>query len=275
MESEKINGRNQIILNEGESVYINQADSDSDDCIEVRLEGGKLISTPLRKPKEIFDVDYNREMNKIEKTEDCDEWISIFIETYNRLKEIAKESGGKVGGSQVVIKLCKTFGDNKKTGKLLEVNLNKHFQQCMNGPVLFLDDFNDEEFKYIFAWVMDYYIVDNYGNKPITNMDVFTNMILFTNEPDYDFLGNRLEPSAVLDCHNIDIFDNAIELKDIFYEIVKNHNNGISSKYLIEDLRNKISGVKNIVDDKLKASIEESKEYRRRIFEQFERTRDI
>lgn len=273
MRYEKINDKNQIILEDGESVYINNSDYLNTDCVEVSLLNGKLVSTPINKAREKFDLEFAKAELKAEKNNDCERWISEYLESHNTLKEIAKSPNGIFDKAQVILKLNTLYelGKPVTNGKShisqLNISLYKNSTPCIVGSILNLDNFNEEEFKYIFAWVFDYFVTDIYGADKINEIDFYSTWILYSNEPRTTIFGDRIVPSAVADLRAIQGFGD--DYKEIVSQIIRNHNNFISSKLLLNELRNNITGDKNIVHDSLKSSIERSKENNKRIEEEF------
>jgi hypothetical protein len=253
MENEK--AKFKVIIKNGDSISICPNDEYSDEWLEVKNVDGKLV---YEKKVKLNEKDQAKEDIRLEKLIQVDDWISEFVESHTLFKNIATSSNGIMDKMQVLLSVCNVVDPNfKKIGKHLELTLYKDFRKCYTGATLDLYNENEDEFKYIFAWVLDYYLLENYGNRKVDAMLFELERRLNTGEPERTITGERILSPVLANLFLINTFGD--EYIDIANTLIYNHNKGISSKYLLDELRSKITGEKHIHHNVLKESIKETK----------------
>ena len=239
MKFENINGKNHIYLEDGDSLDITFVGPESKQIV-INNKGGKPMFTDTYNPlKLVLDDGKTSKDDIIAK---CYEWLQYFIEIHDKLKEIAIYLGDNYRLSLNMSTLLDP-DTLKRVGKSISLcveeknqSLSQHRPYVL-GPTISLYDENESIFKYLYAWILEFFIASNFKDKEISEESIIYGLFY---EDDSHVMAKLIDP----------FFGN--EYKDIARDIINNHNYYLdNNETLLRQLRDRIVNqkiVKNAIE---------------------------
>ena len=188
------------------------------------------------------------ENNEVRK--ECEEWISHFVSIDEKLRKIVESSDDEKINIRFTVRNLFTLCMPDPTGKTLELAVYhaNDIYPTVRGAELCLNNYNDDVFKYLFAWAFDYYL-SNYHNYEINEQGTIEEVIRnLCSDVNYS------EDKTRMIIYDMDLDNFGYEYAEIIRTIIHNHNNNLSSDSYIEALKGIMSSEK-INNYKLKTSI--------------------
>ena len=236
----------EVLLEDNEKLTIKAGNND---VLEVSYVDGQFVVK--KTSNAALDLKKQEEKNRMEIYSQCTDWLIHFVDFHKDLCDFIKSDELKENKRYLSFGLETLYnlGSDEKTGKKLYLNLRERdlINPYLNGPVLYINNFNDEIFKYLFAWTLNYFLKAHFANVEIP--EDYVNVPISNKTKD----DNDDNVEAELYLFRLKSFGE--DYLEIYREIANKHNNKESCDFLIETLRAAIPGEKRDYHDNLSSSI--------------------
>ena len=248
MRYETYKGKQFIILDENEKIYISSGAESLDNSINIEntekglnITGDSSMINSISGKDMIEKVYIPPVISKDEIIEKCDRWLEMYKKVHDYFKKIVLKKKSAEENISMRVQFTKWMKYSGETGKSISINLDWLGAVIKEGVRIDVALENDIVFKYILANVVDYYISKNCTNIEHTNWDG----ILHSKESD----------RIIADLHSFRRDNDDLSYYDIIRSIIINHNLGESSQQIIDNGRYKI------FDQQMGSDIDSSIEY--------------
>ncbi len=238
MEFKEIKGNQYIILEPNEKVYITTLGETQNvkiinDGSGLEIVGNSSVVHSIRGQGMLEKVYIPPVVSSKEVIEKCDKWLEMFKKVHDRLKELRNRN-------IMCLSFEKSFSDTN-TGRTIELKLENAMTRdiTQEGISITIDENNKAVYDYLVANVLDYFVTSNYG--PTTKVGKNT-----SSDTLYAMCKGGIYPI----CARLKTLNSSLlGCSDIVSAIIENHDLGISSQPLIDELRSKISDQQ--IDDRM------------------------
>ena len=169
----------------------------------------------------------------------CDKWLEMYRKIHDKFKELVLKEEYREQNITMELSFPKInyndyFTIKESKVRTIDLDLKQDSIIVQPGASIIIDEANENVYAYLVANVIDYYVQNNYKEKKINNMSVNFYAALYSNEQKAK--GKPYPIRATLDP-----LIHSSELYNVVNSILTTHNLGISSKQIIDNLRNRIS----------------------------------
>ena len=165
--------------------------------------------------------------------EKCDKWLEMFRKIHDRFKELVLKDEYRKQNITMDLSFP-SFLSLNGDGRIIDLDLTQFNTILQDGVHISIDEANEDVYAYLVANVLDYYVSKNYVGTKINNMSMDFNGVLYSNEP-------KIDGSTVPMIAGLNSLMESFKLSRVVNGIIGVHNLGLSSKQIIDNLRNKIS----------------------------------
>lgn len=237
MKFKNIDGVEHVILEENEKICVTSSNSLMDGVIEVESsrEGLNIFmnSSIVNKisGEGILEKVYILPVLSAEDVIlECDQWLRMFKRVHDIFKSfVLKDKHRK---HSVVMNLdfgaVYSFSNGEVKRRTISLNLTQFGNVIQEGVKVSIDVKNESVYLYLVANVLSYYLLKNYDDSQIELLN--WNRILLSND------GYSVAPII----SNLNLLCKSRECRMLVESLIGNHNIGLSSEQLIDNLKGKI-----------------------------------
>ncbi len=166
----------------------------------------------------------------------CNKWLEMYRKIHDKFKELVLKEEYREQNVTMKLSFFKypPYEDGGNKREIIKLVLNQCSTIIQEGATISIDEANENVYAYLVANVIDYYVQNNYKETKINNMSVNFNNVLYSNEKKGK---GTTSPIIAL----LDPLMESLKLYEVVNSILVAHNLGISSKQIIDNLRNRIS----------------------------------